>query len=108
MLISLKHRFAFLHIPKTAGKMIRKALTRAAGPSGLMFQTWGVHDWIDHAHLMSRQIDERYPLIREILSSSECEVFSLVRHPVARAISAFGEYQRQFDPDLHEVARFRD
>lgn len=82
-MISHKYKFAFLHLPKCAGSTIMKSFGRC----------WNDKRYINgHPHLTTT--DTHYSLhrsskIRVDLDINEYKLFTIVRNPYSRIVSAF-------------------
>ncbi len=82
-MIVLKNKIIFFHIPKTAGKYIRKILSKYK----ITHSFWG--------HDLSRKIDKahiHYSIAHEYIDKTILETynkFCVVRNPYERLISAF-------------------
>ena len=93
MFLTLEHRFAFVHIPKTAGEQlfqifVNGILSKSWYPP-LNIAYWGqdAHSVLDITHLHQ---DVLYQYIPEHLYN-ECVSFCVVRNPYNRFYSAFGD-----------------
>lgn len=90
MFISLEYRYAFVHIPKTAGEWLFRMLETSAWKDGtLSIQFWGQ----DHKHaidLTHIHQDILHNYIGKPLYD-ECISFCVVRNPYNRFYSAFGD-----------------
>ena len=96
MIISVREKFAFIHIPKNAGTNVRSQIMKYDKYNGKFNKI------IDHAelgmthtgHLTLDEIRENYPIqFQEIL---DCECFTVMRDPHDRFISALSQRLREF------------
>lgn len=89
MIVSDRHRFVFIHNPKCAGTSLRQALAPYDDRGG---RYWGFAEHagrrVDLAHLTLSDL-EGYP---DFLLLAEYFVFTVVRHPLDRALSAYREF----------------
>lgn len=95
MIISHRHRFVFLHIPKTAGSALRHRL-RALDPESE--SSW---DWAWSAD-RSRYVDQAHVPMRDLEASAyhrrllrEYFTFAVIRHPYERFVSGVLEHLKQ-------------
>jgi hypothetical protein len=95
MIISDTRQFVFLHNPKCAGTTVRETLARF-DTTGNLF--WMYDEWngvkFDKAHAPLFLMQQKYPAYFERLQ--RYFVFSFVRNPYERVVSAFGEVDRDF------------
>lgn len=102
MFLTLDHRIAFIHIPKTAGETIYRILGKAF-ESGMVRQPNGTRQWHDSAYLSfwgqdkQRGIDAThlyqdilYEYVGQVLYES-CVSFAVIRDPYDRFYSAFAD-----------------
>lgn len=90
MFISIEYRYAFVHIPKTAGEWLYLMLRDASKKDDLLsIGFWGQ----DHKkHIDTTHIHQG--ILHDYISSklySECVSFCVVRNPYNRFYSAFGD-----------------
>ena len=102
MFLTLDHRIAFIHIPKTAGETIYRILGKAF-ESGMVRHPNGTRQWHDSAYLSfwgqdkQRGIDAThlyqdilYEYVGQVLYES-CVSFAVIRDPYDRFYSAFAD-----------------
>jgi hypothetical protein len=97
MLISPKHRFVFVHIPKCAGTSVRHQL-RACDPDHIFLGRPGDHPVlgrIDYAHIPLAQLRAHFP--EHYASLRDFEAFALVRDPLDRFGSALRQIMWQYE-----------
>jgi len=103
MLLFREKGVAYVHVPKTSGKRLRKFLSSEVGGCE---HWWGIYDTpaeslesskfdrTDKAHWTAAMIREFRPsLWSEMLFMN---VFSVARDPFNRAVSAYGQFLRHF------------
>lgn len=96
MIISHCERFVFVHIPKVAGKTVRKQLAQYADHAN---RYWGIQAetqlgrGIDKAHVPLIDLKSLYSQDYEYFD--KYFVFAFVRNPYDRFYSAFQEHARQ-------------
>lgn len=91
MIISDRHRLAFVHIPKCAGSSVRRQIA-AFDDAGGAFADVRPHDglgWIDHGHIPLAVLQSHFPEVLEKLRAYT--TYALIRDPLAR----FGSALRQ-------------
>jgi hypothetical protein len=94
MIISNRHRFAFLHNPKAGGTSVRTLLDRY---NDIGFGLWGVDTdqtgiRVDRAHLGLEEFARFYPdLWRDVQGY---DLFSLSRDPLPRFFSSVAEHSK--------------
>ena len=108
MIVSDKHRFAFIHIPKCAGSTVRQAL--AAYDESFAGMTAGLKNWrqnefvfwhegedqfLDYHHLTLAQLQRLYPEQWEKVDAYPA--YAILRDPYSRLISALYQYLRQVE-----------
>lgn len=99
LLIFRKEGVAFVHVPKTCGKVFREFLSSSVGGAE---EWWGIEtteegspeslrfDMVDRAHYTAGMLKEFRPdAFGELLGM---RVFSVARDPYARAASAYEQY----------------
>lgn len=81
----------FLHIPKNAGNAIEDAAHDVNIPWGknMDFKTEEWDSWVVNTHCSQWHIPPRYISKPNVYSYPKLEVFCVVRHPYARAVSEF-------------------
>jgi hypothetical protein len=90
MIISHKHKFAFVHNPKAGGTSIRKALTGYHDhPQALWHQGWLASEErvVDLAHLPASTWTK--------IVDPEYTTFGFVRDPYTRFVASMAEFQRR-------------
>ena len=107
MLISDKHKFAFVHIPKSAGTTVRFALAELDERSERYFdqsrREHGGLGMLDFAHLPLALVKQLYPDDFALLA--DYRSFALIRDPMARFSSSLHEYLHwNTDEKLAEVS----
>lgn len=97
MIISHRHRFVFLHVPKTAGTSLRDGLQNLdpACESGWEW-AWSADQmrYVDRAHVTMRDL-EASPRHRRLVE--DYFTFAVVRHPFERFVSGVLEHMRQLE-----------
>lgn len=100
MIVSHRHRFVFLHVPKTAGTSLRASLSRLdpTCESGWEW-AWSPDQMrhVDRAHLPMRDL-EASPRHRRLLR--DYFTFAVVRDPFDRFVSGVLEHMRQLDMEV--------
>lgn len=117
MLIFRDLGVAYVHVPKTAGRAMRRALVGAAGPAE---EWWGIErpepwspeerrfEFVDMAHYTAEMLQTLRPAVWEELLGMR--VFSVVRDPYRRAASAYRQFLgfRRRSPSLSSVGSLKD
>ncbi|MEO5913297.1 MAG: sulfotransferase family 2 domain-containing protein [Luteolibacter sp.] len=80
---------AFIHVPKAAGRLIRDCIKSSFSEEESWVEGWGTDGGLDRAHLFPDELRMCYPRVAEMLEEEDCLSFTVVRHPIARAVSAF-------------------
>lgn len=97
MIISDKHRFAFVHIPKCAGSSIRKVLAPYDDYEGWFdgrIDTHPKYGRLDFVHLPLELLKEVLP--QEYEKVAAYDAYALVRDPRQRFQSAFAQYVKMY------------
>ena len=97
MIISPKHEFVFVHIPKCAGTSVRHQL-RQCDPDHIFLGRPGTHPvlgQIDYAHIPVAQLKEHFPDYFDYLI--RFDAFALVRDPLERFGSALRQLMWQYE-----------
>ncbi len=97
MIISPKHRFVFVHIPKCAGTSVRHQL-RDCDPDHIFLGRPGDHPElgrIDYAHLTIAQLKAHFQ--QEYTALRDFDGFALVRDPLPRFGSALRQLLWQYE-----------
>lgn len=105
MLISTKHKFAFVHVPKAGGTAIRTSLLKFCDDNRYWHQGYNpssdtVQD-LAHINLLEAHADYDDERVQECLHVIMC-----VRDPIERFLSAFDEHRRQQNRPELELNRF--
>lgn len=92
MIISRKHRFAFIHIPKCAGSSVREPLQPL---DDCPEPFYGVHDHpelgsIDRGHLLLSVLRQYFPTEFELLQAYQS--FAVLRNPSERFPSSMSQH----------------
>ncbi len=98
MIISPKHRFVFVHIPKCAGTSVRTQLIKC-DPDHIALGDTGDHPVlgrIDYGHIPLYQLTEHFPEYRAYIR--DFDTFAVVRDPLPR----FGSALRQLLWQYHQ------
>ena len=98
MIISPKHRFVFVHIPKCAGTSVRTQLVKC-DPNHIALGDTGDHPVlgrIDYGHIPLHQLSAHFVEYRDYIR--EFDTFAVVRDPLAR----FGSALRQMLWQYHQ------
>jgi hypothetical protein len=96
MIISDRHKFAFVHIPKCAGTSVRKAL-RPIDAMNSAFDMIGRHPemgMVNYAHVTLADLSRYFP--EEYRKVAEYRSVAIVRDPVDRFFSAIFQRLREF------------
>ena len=96
MIISDRHRFAFVHIPKCAGTSVRKAL-RPIDARDSIFDGMGTHPhmgMVNYAHFTLDDLSCHFP--DQYRKVAEYRSVAIVRDPVDRFFSAIFQRLREF------------
>ena len=96
MIISDRHRFAFVHIPKCAGTSVRKAL-RPIDAVDSIFDGMGTHPdlgMVNYAHFTLHDLSCHFP--DQYRKVAEYRSVAIVRDPVDRFFSAIFQRLREF------------
>lgn len=106
MPLYLKHKFVFIHIPKTGGSSIEKVL-EDAGDTTLLYNN-GANPGVLNGH--SPQHSTYRELVDLKLIPNDFTVFSVVRNPYDRFMSDYNFHQEHhlfgFDGTVEEFAEF--
>ena len=106
MFISLEYRYAFVHIPKTAGEWLYKMFSKCAWKDQTpSVEFWG-QDHVRHMDITHVHQDVLYDYVGKVLYD-ECVSFCVVRNPYNRFYSAFGDIPSKVEYSTH-VAQKRN
>lgn len=97
MIISPRHQFVFIHIPKCAGTSVRHQL-RECDPDHIFMDKPGNHPdlgKIDYAHIPVAQLKSHFP--NEFAALRDYDSFALVRDPLDRFGSAIRQLLWQYE-----------
>lgn len=97
MILSDKHHFVYLHIPKCAGTTIRMRLTRGEASFDRRFSDYvelpGTGQY-HGAHLTLKMLRDHFPTEYDKVKAYDS--VTVMRDPLVRFSSAFSQYQREF------------
>lgn len=92
MIISDKHRFVFIHIPKCAGTSVRRSLAPFDDAGGVFSERVAEHPalgLLDYTHIPLVVLRDHFP--DEFRKVADYETFAVLRDPYARFASAFSQ-----------------
>lgn len=97
MIISDRHRFVFVHIPKCAGTVVRRILAHLDDTGGAHTNRVDEHPdlgRIDYVHIPLAVLRDRFPA--EYEKVREYESYALVRDPFARFPSSLSQHLKMY------------
>lgn len=97
MIISDKHRFVFIHIPKCAGTFVRSTVEPFDDTGGRFSNHVGEHPQlglVDYVHLPLKVLKEYFP--SEFERVVDYDAFAILRDPFARFPSALAQRLRMY------------
>lgn len=100
MIISHKHKFCFVHIPKNGGTFIKSALSKYHDDPVTFFGVFKLKDKIiDLSHINMRDLKNSFGRIKE----QSYVTFCIVRDPIERFKSGYIEYFHHIQKHFQEI-----